>query len=98
MLLQRRDASAPRLSRTAARLPKALDPNNRRAGSERGLGSVARRLIAVDGRAIFVVAVGQRPEPRHPHGGGGLQDAADYQTIGQHVVIIVAPLAGCSAR
>src|SRR6516165_917220 len=37
---------------------------------------LARWLIAVDGRAIFVVAVGQRPEPRHPHGrGGGLQDA-----------------------
>src|SRR5262249_24111224 len=37
---------------------------------------LARGLIAVDGRAIFVVAVGQRPEPRHPHGGGGgFQDA-----------------------
>src|SRR6516164_7161079 len=34
MLLQRRDASAPRLSRTAARLPKALDPDNRRAGTD----------------------------------------------------------------
>src|SRR5262249_23472569 len=34
MLLQQRDASAPRLSRTAARLPKALDPDNRRAGTD----------------------------------------------------------------
>src|SRR5262249_29672198 len=34
MLLQRRDAPAPRLSRTAARLPKALDPDNRRAGTD----------------------------------------------------------------
>src|SRR5262249_24429347 len=37
MLLQRRDASAPRLSRTAARLPKALDPDNRRAGTDNKL-------------------------------------------------------------
>ena len=43
---------------------------------ERRHRSIACRLIAVDRPAIFVVAVGQRPEPRHPHGrGGGLQDA-----------------------
>ena len=38
---------------------------------ERRHRSIACRLIAVDRPAIFVVAVGQRPEPRHPHGGGG---------------------------
>src|SRR6516162_10660368 len=38
---------------------------------ERRHRSIACRLIAVDRPAIFVVAVGQRPEPRHPNGGGG---------------------------
>src|SRR5215813_4281750 len=66
---------------------------------ERRHSFLARRLIAVDGRAIFVVAVGQRPEPRHPHGGGGgLQDAADHDTAGQHIVIVITPLTGWSAR
>lgn len=56
--------------------------------------AASRRLIAVDGRSIFVVAVGQRPEPRHPHGrGGGLQDAADNSDVREHVVIVVIPLA-----
>src|SRR5262249_12159766 len=60
---------------------------------------LARRLIAVDGRAIFVVAESERPKPRRPNGrDGGLQDAADHQTVGQHVVVILTPLAGQAAR
>src|SRR5262245_18067470 len=49
MLLQRRDASAPRFGRAAARLPKALDPDNRRAGTDlKLLRRLASRSSAFD--------------------------------------------------
>src|SRR5215472_13599227 len=51
MLLQRRDASTPRFGRAAARLPKALDPDNRRAGTDlKFLGRLAPRSSALDFR------------------------------------------------
>src|SRR5262245_4183523 len=53
------------LLRPSLRLPLHYPPP---ALGERRHCCLARWLIAVDGRAIFVVAVGQRPEPRHPHG------------------------------
>src|SRR6516165_2540938 len=47
MLFQRRDASAPRFGRAAARLPKALDPDNRRTGTDlKLLGCLAPRSSA----------------------------------------------------
>src|SRR4029078_7013817 len=47
MLIQRRDAAAPRFSRAAARLPKALDPDNRRTGTHlKLLGGLAPRSSA----------------------------------------------------
>src|SRR5215471_186936 len=67
MLLQRRDASAPRLSRTAARLPKALDPNNRRAGTDiKLLGRRAPRRPAFNFRNhlrphVFRIGLRHRP-------------------------------------
>src|SRR5215510_13034494 len=67
MLLQRRDASAPRLSRTAARLSKALDPDNRRAGTDiKLLGSRAPRRPAFNFRNhsrphVFRVGLRHRP-------------------------------------
>ena len=30
--------------------------------------------------------------------GGDLHDAADHNTVGQHIVVVVAPLAGQPAR
>src|SRR4029453_16405077 len=44
MLFQRRDASAPRFGRAAAGLPKALDPDDCRAGTDlKLLGRLAPR-------------------------------------------------------
>src|SRR6266699_1815920 len=49
MLLQWRDASAPRFGRAAARLPKALDPDNCGAGTNRKfLGLLAPRSSTFD--------------------------------------------------
>src|SRR5215467_62688 len=67
MLLQRRDAPAPRLSRTAARLPKALDPDNRRAGTDiKLLGRRAPRRPAFNFRNhsrphVFRIGLRHRP-------------------------------------
>src|SRR5215813_1204586 len=67
MLLQRRDAPAPRLSRTAARLPKALDPDNRRAGTDINLlGRRAPRRPAFNFRNhsrphVFRIGLRHRP-------------------------------------
>src|SRR5262249_51741829 len=65
--LQRRDAPAPRLSRTAARLPKALDPDNRRAGTDiKLLGRRAPRRPAFNFRNhsrphVFRIGLRHRP-------------------------------------
>src|SRR5262249_18346314 len=67
ILLQRRDAPAPRLSRTAARLPKALDPDNRRAGTDiKLLGRRAPRRPAFNFRNhsrphVFRIGLRHRP-------------------------------------
>src|SRR5262249_10978290 len=59
--------SAPRLSRTAARLPKALDPDNRRAGTDiKLLGRRAPRRPAFNFRnhsRPHVFRVGPRHRP-----------------------------------
>src|SRR5262249_20568860 len=62
-----RDAPAPRLSRTAARLPKALDPDNRRAGTDiKLLGRRAPRRPAFNFRNhsrphVFRIGLRHRP-------------------------------------
>src|SRR5215831_11788332 len=62
---------------------------------ERDHGSLARRRVAVDRRAVFVVAVGEGPQPGLAYRRGrSLHDAADNFAVGQHVVIIFVPLAG----
>src|SRR5215471_8061605 len=54
----------------------------------------ARRLVAVDWRAVLVVTVGECPQPGLAHRrGGGLHDAADHDAAGEHVVVVLAPLA-----
>src|SRR5262249_10566206 len=56
--------------------------------------SLARCFVAVDRRAVFVVAIAQRPHPRGAYGRGcGFHDAADNSAIGKHVVVVLAPLA-----
>jgi hypothetical protein len=65
---------------------------------ERRHRGLARRLVAVRRRAVLVVPKIQRPHPRRTYRrGGGLYDAADYDVVGKHVVVIV-PLAGRAAR
>src|SRR5262249_58420043 len=67
--------------------------------SERRHGGLARRLVAVRRRAILMMFKGERPHPRRAlrcrvH----LYDAADDVGIGEHIVIVVVPLAGWAAR
>src|SRR6516225_3167518 len=62
---------------------------------ERRHRGLTRRLVAVCRRAILMIAKGQRPHPRRAlrcrvH----LHDAADDGTIGEHVEVVVVPLAG----
>jgi hypothetical protein len=65
------------------------------APSEGHHRSLACRLVAVRRVAVLVEAVGQRPHPRRAHGrGGGVEDAADDSAIGEHVEVIIVPLAG----
>src|SRR5262249_56601654 len=61
--------------------------------------SLACRRVAVRRPTVFVVAKGQRPHPRRPDWRGVyLEDAADNITVGQHIVIVITPLTGRSAR
>src|SRR2546430_5062090 len=61
--------------------------------------SLARRPVAVRRRAVLVVAEGERPHPRRANWPGiGVEDAADDDAIGEHVEIVIVPLAGWSAR
>jgi hypothetical protein len=46
-------------------------------------------------RAFLVVTEGQRPHPRHAHRHGGrLRDPADDGAVGEHVEVVIVPLAG----
>src|SRR5262245_64734481 len=95
-----------RRSPPAISLPRALAERTSHAKGSAGLfpspalserchRSLARRLVAVRRCAVFEVAIGQRPKPWRAHGrGGGLEDAADNHAVGNHVVVILAPLAG----
>src|SRR5262249_30511748 len=61
---------------------------------ERRHRCLATLSIAVRRRAILVVAKGQRPEPRRIYRRGRrLHDPADDDAIGNHVVVVVTPLA-----
>src|SRR5262245_47862454 len=56
---------------------------------------LARRLVAMRRRAVLAVAKAQRPHPRRAlrcrvH----LHDAADDDGICEHIIIVIAPLAG----
>jgi len=56
---------------------------------------LARRRVAVGWHAIFVTIECESPHSRHAHRHSGcLHDLA----VGEHVVIVVTPLAGGSAR
>ena len=62
---------------------------------ERRHRGLARRLVAMGGRAILVIIVRERPHPRHPHRySGRFHDAPDRDAIGKHVEIVIVPLAG----
>jgi hypothetical protein len=63
------------------------------AFGERRHRGLAPRLVAVRRRAVFVVAEGKRPHPWHSdRRGGGVEDAADHDAIGEHVEVVVVPL------
>src|SRR5215813_9631319 len=109
MLLQRRDAPAPRLSRTAARLPKALDPDNRRAGTDiKLLGRRAPRRPAFNFRNhsrphVFRIGLRHRPASQnrinadrlsHPSPPENLPDASENSQINPSTIVRAARAAG----
>src|SRR5215831_6215937 len=64
---------------------------------ERRHRCLARRCIAMCGRATFVMPEGECPHPRRAYGrGGGVEDAANDNAICKHVKVVLAPLAGCA--
>src|SRR5262249_538670 len=82
-----RQPACPRLS---------LPPPALRERRHRGL---ACGLIAVRRLPFSVVPVGERPQPRRSlRSSNGLHDAADHDAVGDHIVIILAPFTGCTAR
>jgi hypothetical protein len=64
---------------------------------ERYHRSLACRLVAKDRRAVFVLAIGQRPQPWRAYGrGDSLHDAGDNYAFGKHVIIAPrAVIAAC---
>src|SRR5262245_59768784 len=63
--------------------------------SERRHRTLARRLVAVRRRAVFVVSESEGPHPgRADRRGGGLHDAADDFAAGEHVIVVVVPMTG----
>jgi hypothetical protein len=67
------------------------------AFGERRHRRLARRLIAVRRRAILVMPKGQRPQPRQSNWRlCGVEDTADNDAIGEYVIVLVIPLAGCA--
>src|SRR6266568_2078532 len=74
----------------------SLSPPTLRECRHRGL---ARRLIAMDRRAILVIIERERPHPRHAHRHSGCpHDPADDAAVGEHVAIIVAGWATIEKR
>src|SRR6516165_9555948 len=62
---------------------------------ERGHRGLACLRVAVHRRAIFVVSEGERPHPRRTTGAAcNLQNAPSHRAVGEHVVIVIVPLAG----
>jgi hypothetical protein len=56
---------------------------------------IAASRVAVSRRAVLVVPKGERPHPRLAYRRGScLHDAADYNAIGEHVEVVIVPLAG----
>src|SRR5262252_773058 len=82
--------------RTYLPILELLPPPALRERSHRGL---ACRLVAMRWPTVFVMAEGQCPHPRRTNRRGvDLKDAADNITVGQHIVIVITPLTGRSAR
>jgi len=62
---------------------------------ERRHRGLARLLVVVRRRAILMMPKGERPHPRHAHRRRiSLEDATDDSAVGQHIVIVVVPIAG----
>ena len=75
---------------------RSFPPPTLRECRHRGL---ARRLVALRRRAVLVMSEGQRPHPRRSYRCRVyLEDAADNDVIGEHIIIVIAPLAGWAAR
>ena len=66
---------------------------------ECGHGGLARGLVAVGRLPFPMMPVGQRPQPRRSlRSSVGLHNAAHHDAVGDHVVIVLAPFAGGTAR
>src|SRR5262245_41606363 len=106
--ISRRMRSAITLGESASSSQHSSVPKRTRALSSRPLPppalcecrhrGLACRLVAMRWPTVFVMAEGQRPHPRRTNRRGvDLKDAADYITVGQHIVIVITPLTGRSA-
>jgi 5-methylcytosine-specific restriction endonuclease McrA len=73
-------------------LPTSFQPGNKGGeGRHRGL---ARRLVAVPRRAVLVMVQSERPHPRRANRRGMHLRATDDSALGEHVEIVIVPLAG----
>jgi len=55
--------------------------------------------MAVGWRAVLVLPKGQCSHPwRSYRRGVHLQDAADHDAIGKHIIVVIVPVAGWAAR
>jgi hypothetical protein len=55
---------------------------------------LTRGFVVVSRRAILVVAEGEHPYPRRSDRRGvGLKNAADNSAIGEHVEVVIVPIA-----
>src|ERR1700746_925507 len=90
--MQRRPALAFFVGPTRGARPMLPTPG------ERLHSGFARRLISVRGRAVLVLAVGQRPHPGRPRTcRGGPKDTANDKSISTNHVVVVRPFSACPA-
>src|SRR5262245_15244213 len=63
--------------------------------SECGHRGLAGCRVAMPGRAILMMSKGKRPQPRTSYRRRvGLHDAANDDALGEHVVVVIVPVAG----
>jgi hypothetical protein len=60
---------------------------------------LARRSVTGRRRPVLVIPEGERPHSWLAcRRGGGIHDAAEHDAVGEHVVVVLVPLAGWAAH